>query len=82
MAYTSNLLDALADSYFESDTNAYLRACADAQIRAHFSHFDQHVVRSMHGHYWVADEADFEIELDDLRQDIVLTLQADRKCEN
>lgn len=74
MAYRSNILKALADTYFERDADAYARACADAQIRAQVSYFDQHVVRSSHGHYWVADEADYVAEWDSIENRIVFTV--------
>lgn len=81
MAYHTNVLEALADDYFEADADAYLRACADAQVRAQFSYFNQHIVRSGHGHYWVADEADYEVDLDSFRQQIVLTIPSARSDE-
>ena len=81
MAYHSNILENLADAYFEHDADAYLRACADAQVRAQFSYFDQHVVRSSHGHYWVADEADYGTDLPYFRDQIVFTVRSSRSDE-
>ena len=78
MAYHSNILGNLADAYFEQDADAYLRACADAQVRAQFSYFDQHIVRSSHGHYWVADEADYATDLPDFSNQIVFTIRSNR----
>ena len=82
MAYHSNILENLADAYFEQDADAYLRACADAQVRAHFSYFDQHIVRSSHGHYWVADESDYAADLPDFRDQIVFTVRSNRSDED
>lgn len=61
--------------------SAYLRACADAHVRAQFSYFDQHVVRSSHGHYWVAGEADYGADLPDFRDRIVFTILSNRSDE-
>ena len=78
MAYHSNILENLANAYFEQVADEYLRACADAQVRAQFSYFDQHIVRSSHGHYWVADEADYGADLPDFRDQIVFTIRSSR----
>ena len=67
-------LDTLADRYFSTDRHAYAKALEAAEQRARCSCFDQHIVRSMHGHYWVADEGDYECEFADFAKDVVHTV--------
>jgi hypothetical protein len=69
-----NTLATLADSYFKQDSDAYTKAVQAAEERARCSYFDQHIVRSMHGHYWVADEGDYTTEFPDFARDIVHTI--------
>lgn len=82
MADHSNILENHTDAYFEQDADAYLRACAEARIRAQFSYFDQHVVRSSHGHHWVAAEAVYAAELPDFGDQIVFTVRSNRSDED
>ena len=73
-----NNIETLADSYFQQDAYAYSKAIEAAQERVRCSYFDQHIVRSMHGHYWVADEGDYEAEWPDFAKDIVHTIPLTR----
>jgi hypothetical protein len=45
------------------------------------AYFDQHIVRSSHGDYWVADEADYGTDLPDFRDQIVFTMRSNRSDE-
>ena len=41
-----------------ADHEAYMAAYATATARAPYSYFDQHIIRTDDGCYWVADEGD------------------------
>ena len=57
-----------------SDTRAYISAYEIARERARWSDFDVHVVKSLDGRYWAADEGDYGPELATFRDQIVHTV--------
>jgi hypothetical protein len=81
MTHKIGKLDVVADAWFQAEKQAYARAVEDAERRSSVSYFDQHVVRSIHGHYWVADEADWEVDLALIRDCIVHTVPSLRSDE-
>ncbi len=64
-----------------ADHDAYLAAYAKAAARAPDSYFDQHIIRTDDGCYWVADEGDYESLMADLVDRIVHTVAAGRSDE-
>lgn len=64
-----------------ADHDAYLAAYAKAAARAPYSYFDQHIIRTDDGCYWVADEGDYESLMADLVDRIVHTVAAGRSDE-
>jgi hypothetical protein len=64
------------DAAAEEDTQAFLKAHADAAVRARHSYFDQHIVLDDDGHYWVADEGDYSPLLPRIYDRIVHTVDA------
>lgn len=61
-----------------ADHDAYMAAYAKAAARAPHSYFDQHIIRTDDGCYWVADEGDYETLMQDLIDRIVHTVTAGR----
>ncbi len=64
------------DAAAEEDTQAFLKAHADATTRARHSYFDQHIIRDEDGRYWVADEGDYSPLLPHIYDRIVHTVDA------
>ena len=64
-----------------ADHDAYMAAYAKAAARAPRSYFDQHIIRTDDGCYWVADEGDYESLMADLVDRIVHTVAAGRSDE-
>lgn len=64
-----------------ADHDAYLAAYAKAAARAPHSYFDQHIIGTDDGCYWVADEGDYETLMQDLIDRIVHTVTAGRSDE-
>jgi hypothetical protein len=64
-----------------ADHDAYMAAYAKAAARAPHSYFDQHIIRTDDGCYWVADEGDYETLMQDLIDRIVHTVTAGRSDE-
>lgn len=62
--------------------DAYMAAYAHAAARAPYSYFDQHIIRTDDGCYWVADEGDYETLMQDLVDRIVHTVAAGRSDED
>lgn len=79
MTYLSQITT--ADAAAVADNAAYLEAHARAAARAAHSYFDQHIIRSDDGTYWVADEGDYEPLMQDLIDRIALTVTAGRLDE-
>jgi hypothetical protein len=65
-----------------ADHEAYMAAYATATARAPYSYFDQHIIRTDDGCYWVADEGDYETLMQDLVDRIVHTVAAGRSDES
>lgn len=65
-----------------ADHDAYMAAYAKATARAPYSYFDQHIIRTDDGCYWVADEGDYETLMADLIDRIVHTVPAGRSDEH
>lgn len=65
-----------------ADHDAYMAAYAHAAARAPYSYFDQHIIRTDDGCYWVADEGDYETLMQDLVDRIVHTVAAGRSDED
>lgn len=65
-----------------ADHDAYMAAYAKAAARAPYSYFDQHIIRTDDGCYWVADEGDYETLMADLIDRIVHTVPAGRSDEH
>lgn len=65
-----------------ADHDAYMAAYAHASARAPYSYFDQHIIRTDDGCYWVADEGDYETLMADLIDRIVHTVAAGRSDES
>lgn len=64
-----------------TDHDAFMAAYAKAAARAPYSYFDQHIIRTDDGCYWVADEGDYETLMADLIDRIVHTVPAGRSDE-
>ena len=58
-----------------------MAAYTKAATRARYSYFDQHIIRTDDGCYWVADEGDYETLMQDLVDRIVHTVDAGRSDE-
>jgi hypothetical protein len=65
-----------------ADHDAYMAAYTRAATRAPYSYFDQHIIRTDDGCYWVADEGDYETLMQDLVDRIVHTVAAGRSDES
>ncbi len=82
MTYLSQFNTADATPYTDVELAAYLAAYAKATDRAAHSYFDQHIIRTDDGCYWVADEGDYESLMQDLADRIVHTVNAGRSDED
>ena len=80
MTYFSTIA-AAQDTGAQADHEAYMAAHAKAAIRARYSYFDQHIIRTDDGCYWVADEGDYETLMQDLVDRIVHTVDSGRSDE-
>lgn len=80
MTYFSTIT-AAQDTEAQADHQAYMAAYAKAATRARYSYFDQHIIRTDDGCYWVADEGDYETLMQDLVDWIVHTVGAGRSDE-
>ena len=65
-----------------AEHDAYMAAYSRAVARAPYSYFDQHIIRTDDGCYWVADEGDYETLMQDLVDRIVHTVDAGRSDES
>ena len=79
MTYLSQITT--ADAAAVADNAAYLDAYARAAARAAYSYFDQHIIQTDDGRYWVAGEGDYEPMMQDLIDRIVHTVDAGRSDE-
>lgn len=61
---------------------ALLKAQTMAHVRAAASYFDQHIIRTDDGCYWVADEGSYETLMHDLADRIVGTIPAGKSDES
>lgn len=82
MTYLSQISTADATLYTEVEHAAYMAAHAKAAERAGYSYFDQHIIRTDDGCYWVADEGDYESLMQHLVDRIVHTVDAGRSDED
>ncbi len=57
-------------------------AMIQASMRAAYSYFDQHIIRTDDGCCWVADEGSYETLMPDLGDRIVATVPAGRSDES
>ncbi|PCD03833.1 hypothetical protein COC42_05715 [Sphingomonas spermidinifaciens] len=80
MTFYSPIITTAAAAAAEHD--AYMAAYARAAARAPYSYFDQHIIRTDDGCYWVADEGDYETLMQDLVDRIVHTVAAGRSDES
>ena len=80
MTFYSPIITTAAAGAAEHD--AYMAAYARAAARAPYSYFDQHIIRTDDGCYWVADEGDYETLMQDLVDRIVHTVPAGRSDEH
>lgn len=82
MTYLSQISPADATLYTGAEHAAFMAAYAKARERAAFSYFDQHIICTDDGCYWVADEGDYESLMPDLVDRIVHTVDAGRSDED
>jgi hypothetical protein len=82
MTYLSQIITTDATLHTDTDHVAYMAAYAKARSRAACSYFDQHIIRTDDGCYWVADEGDYESLMQDLVDRIVHTVDAGRSDEH
>ncbi len=81
MTYLSQISTADATLYTDAEHTAYMAAYGKATERAAYSYFDQHIIRTDDGCYWIADEGDYESLMQDLVDRIVHTVDAGRSDE-
>jgi hypothetical protein len=79
MTYLKPISTIDATAALEHD--AFMAAYSKAAGRAPYSHFDQHIIRTDEGCYWVADEGDYEAEMPNLIDRIVHTVRGGRSDE-
>ncbi|GGB42417.1 hypothetical protein GCM10011380_34910 [Sphingomonas metalli] len=80
--YSPIITTAAAAAAAAAEHDAYMAAYARAAARAPYSYFDQHIIRTDDGCYWVADEGDYETLMQDLVDRIVHTVAAGRSDES